>query len=64
MKMYPAFKEVFLETAEEDGWLDEWGQRRDVEKAKEIARALKLNNVPAKVIVSSTKLTLQEVEAL
>jgi len=62
--MSPEFKELFLKTAEEDGWLDEWGKKKFSQEVKEIARVLKSNNVPTNVIVTSTKLTLQEVEAL
>ena len=62
--MYPAMKELFLETAKEDGWLEE----HDMETARirdiEIARGLKADNVPVKVIIKHTRLTLQEVEAL
>jgi hypothetical protein len=68
VKMYPAFKELFLETAEEDGWLDDRLNQEAAETAaktaKQIARELKSNKVPMNVIVTSTKLTLQEVEAL
>ena len=64
MKMIPELKERFLETAEEDGWLDEWGRKRDIERAREIARGLKQDNVPFSVIVKNTGFTLQEVEAL
>ena len=64
MNVSESLKELFLETAEEDGWLDDWGNKKIKNRDIEIARALKLNNVPAKVIANSTTLTLQEVEAL
>ena len=38
--MYPALKERFIEIAEEDGWLKEWGEKRDMKTATEIARNL------------------------
>ena len=60
IEMSQSFKELFLETAEEDGWLDEWGKK----KIKEVAKGLKVDNVPVEIIVKHTKLTLQEVEAL
>jgi len=34
-KMYPTLKERFLEV-EKEGWLDEWGRKRDIEKAKKL----------------------------
>ena len=58
-KMYPTLKERFLEI-EQEGWL----QERDIEKAKEIARTFKANNVPVDVIIKGVPLTRQEVEAL
>ena len=59
-----AAKALFLEVADEEGWFDEWGQKRDIEKAREIARGLKRDNIPLSVIVKNTKLSIQEVEAL
>ena len=58
--MIPELKERFLETAEQDGWLTDRDRQRDIE----IARGLKVDNVPVQVIVKNTRLTLQEVEAL
>ena len=36
MRMIPELKERFLETAEQDGWLDERDRGRDIEKAKKL----------------------------
>ena len=55
---------VVMALAEDMGLLDEWRQKRDLEKAREIARGLKQDNVPFSVIVKNTGLPLQEVEAL
>ena len=55
-----AVRTLFLETADEEGWLDE----RDKLKAREIARGFKQDNIPLGVIVKNTGLSLQEVEAL
>ena len=64
INMMPALKELFLATAEEDGWLEEWGQKREIKKAREIAKGLKQDNAPLSMIVKNTGFTLQEVEAL
>ena len=68
IRMMPEFKEIFLETAEEDGWLEERDRKiaRETarETAREIARGLKQDNIPLNVIVKNTGLTLQEVEAI
>jgi len=56
-----AIREVVVRAlAEEGGWL----QERDLEKAREIARGFKQDNIPLTVIVKNTGLSLQEVEAL
>ena len=62
--MIPELKERFLDTAEQDGWIDERVQRRVKERDIEIAKDLKMNNVPLSLIANTTKLTIQEVEAL
>ena len=54
--MGEAARELFLEVAEEQGWLED--------KIKKIAQGLKKNNVSTQIIVESTGLTAQEVEAL
>jgi len=64
VNMSESLKELFLETAEEDGWLDDWGNRKVKNRDIEIARGLKADNVPVRVIVKNTGLTSQEVEAL
>ena len=46
--------------AEERGWLE----ARDREKAREVARGLKADNVPLHIIVKNTRLSIHEVEAL
>jgi len=51
---------VIRALAEEGGWLKE----RDLEQAREIARGLKANNVSLNIIVNTTKLAIEEVEAL
>jgi len=51
---------VIVALAEEKGLLKE----HDMKNARKIARDLKEENVPIQVIVKSTKLSLQEVEAL
>jgi len=53
-------KEIIMTTAEEIGWFQERDRKRDIE----IARALKQDKIPIDIIVKSTNLTLQEVEAL
>jgi len=55
---------VVVALAEDMGLLDEWGQKRDLEKAKEIAKNLKLKRFPFADISESTGLPLQEIEAL
>ena len=53
-------KGLFFEVGEEQGWFVE----RELNKAREIARGLKKNNVPMKIIEESTGLTAQEIEEL
>ena len=60
MLMDAAAIDIVVEGLEEIGWLAD----RDLQKAREIARGLKADNVPLHVIVKNTGLTLQEVEAL
>ena len=62
--MIPELKERFLETAEQDGWLDERDRKLELEKAREIARGFKLKNYPVDDISEITGLPLQEVETL
>ena len=62
-KMYPTLKERFLEI-EQEGWFDELKQKEVNQERLEIAKGLKLKNVPLSIIVDTTKIPLQEVEAL
>ena len=55
-EMGEAARELFLEVAEEQGWLKDM--------VKKIAQRLKKNNVPTQIIEESTGLTAQEIEAL
>ena len=64
MNVVPEFKERFLEMAEEDGWLEDRGKKRDIKRNIEIARGLKLDNIPISIIVKNTGHSLQEVETL
>ena len=62
--MYPAMKELFLETAEEDGWLDEWGKKRDIEKLKTVAKRMLLLGRPVAEVVEVTELPPETVRGL
>ena len=68
MLMSAEAREIIMTTAEEIGWLDERDKRRDAKTAKakeiEIAKNLKMKNIPINVISETTTLTLQEVEEL
>ena len=55
---------VVVALAEDMGLLDERDRQRDLEKAREIARGLKSKKVPWDIIMDTTSLSLQEVEAL
>ena len=68
-----AIREVVMRALiEEGGWLSERDRERDRERDKkivtqelrEVARGLKSNNVPLNIIANTTKLPLEEVEAL
>ena len=64
INMIPELKERFLEMAEQDGWLDEWGKKRVNQELKEVARGFKRKNYPLTDISEITGLPLHEVEAL
>ena len=66
MRLYDyGFKEFLIEAlTENEELLIERDRYRDMQKAKEIARNLKLSDVPLSIIVNTTKLSLEEVEAL
>jgi len=70
MKLIDAeFRELIVMTiAETEGILDERDKQRDrqrdKQRDKEMAKRLKQNDVPLNIIVNSTKLSLEEVEAL
>jgi len=68
MLMSAEAREIIMTTAEEIGWLQKYKTDAATQAAKakelEIARSLKLDNVPFSVIVKNTTLTLKEVEAL
>ena len=55
---------VVVALAEDMGLLDERDKQRDLEKAKEIARNLKIKKFPLSDISESTGLSIQEIEAL
>ena len=57
-----ALKKIFVKSvAKERGWLDRYTEKQ---RATEIAKAFKQDNIPLDTIVKNTGLTLQEVEAL
>ena len=63
VKMSEAVREIFLETAEENGWLDnrDWIMNRDIEKAKVIARKLLLRGLPVEDVSEDTGLPIDTV---
>ena len=63
-KMYPALKERFIEIAEEDGWLEEWGEKRDIKTAIEIAKTLLTFGDPVEKVAKATRLPLETVRGL
>jgi hypothetical protein len=63
-KMDVAFKEIFLKTAEEDGWLEERDKKKMMEEKLEIVKNLRDDGVPIKVIAKNTGLSFQEIEKL
>ena len=60
MNVVPEFKERFLEMAEEDGWLEDWGKKRDIEKAREMLS----DGEPAEKVSKWMKLPLETVKSL
>ena len=59
-----ALKEIFLQTADEKGWLDDRDRDRDKEKAKKIAQKMLLRGHPLEEIVDMTELSLETVKSL
>ena len=58
-------QDIFVKAiAEKRGWLDDVYREKERQKTLEIARGLKLDNVPFNIIIRNTGLTLEEVESL
>ncbi|MCL2199770.1 MAG: 3-isopropylmalate dehydrogenase [Defluviitaleaceae bacterium] len=64
MKMSEAVKEVFIETAKENGWLNDWLNDYGDTVARKIAKKLLLSGKSIEEVVEYTELPIETVESL
>jgi hypothetical protein len=62
--MTAELREIFMETAEENGWLEDLENSRVIEKAKRIAKKLLMEGYPIEKVAETTELPLEIVTSL
>ena len=62
--MSEAVRTLFLETADEEGWLEERYTQRDFEKAKGIAKKMLLRGRPIEEVAEDTGLPYETIRSL
>ena len=60
-KMSEEVRDIFLETAEENGWLNDRDTNREIEKAKKMAKKMLLDGESIEKVVRWTELPLETV---
>jgi len=59
-----ALKEIFLQTADENGWLADRDKNNEMDKAMRIAKNLLMSGLPIEKVAEATELPLDTIVSL